>query len=102
MDLAKRFEEATAYASVCVTSLEPHKSYPITKAKRISTKYGLAVVLTLRGSDTSVVQVFLPQRFSDVMTDNYLDSINSKAIALNLVCKCVCDTSKAYLLGIES
>jgi len=95
MDLAKCFEEATAYASVCVTSLEPHKSYPITIAKRISTEYGLAVVLTLRSSDTSVVQVFLPQRFSDVMSDAYLDSINSKAIALNLLCKGVCDSSKA-------
>jgi len=28
-DLAKRFEEATGYASVNVTSLQPHKIYPI-------------------------------------------------------------------------
>jgi len=62
MDLAKRFEEATAYASVSVSSLEPHTKYPITRAKRISTKYGLSVVLTLRGSDSGIVQVFLPQR----------------------------------------
>jgi len=51
MDLAKRFEEATN-----VTSLEPHKLYPINRAP----KYGPTVVLNLRVSETSIVQVFLP------------------------------------------
>ena len=101
MDLGKRFEEATAYASVSVCSLEPHKQYPITRAKRISTKYGLSVVLTLRGSDSGVVQVFQPQRYSDVMTDADLESINSKEVALHLVYKGVCESSKAYLHAIE-
>jgi len=102
MELAKRFEEARAYASVSVSSLEPPKPYPITTAKRISTKYGLAVLLTLRGTDTGVVQVILPQRYSHVMTDSDLDSINSKALSLNLVYKVICDSSNAYLFAIES
>ena len=63
MDLAKRFEEATAYTSVKVTSLEPHMLCPIVRTKRISTKYGITVVLTLRISETSIVQVFLPKRY---------------------------------------
>jgi len=85
MDLSKSFEEASAYASVSVSSLDAHKPYPITKAKRISTKYGLAVVLTLQGSEAGVVQVILPQRYSDVFTDSDMANINSKAVALNLV-----------------
>ena len=100
MDLAKRFEEATAYASVSVSSLEHHTKYPITRAKRISTKYGLSVVLTLRGLDSGVVQVFLPQRYSDVMTEADLESINNE-VSLHLVYKGVCESSKAYLLAIE-
>jgi len=76
MDLAKRFQEAFAYADVSVSSLDAHTPYPITRAKRISTKYGLAVVLTLQGPDAGVVQVFLPQRYSDVITDSDLTSIN--------------------------
>ena len=36
------------------------------------------------------------------MTDADLDGINSKAFSLNLVYKGVCDSSKAYLLAIES
>jgi len=96
MDLGKRFEEAIAYASVSVSSLQPHKQYPIVRAKGISTKYGL--VLTLQGPDAGIVQVFLPQRYSDVMMDADLDSNNSKVVPLNLVYRGVCE---AYLLAIE-
>ena len=101
MDLTKRFEEATAYASVSVASLEPHRQYPICRAKRLSTKFEMSVVFTLRCSNTNFVQVFLPQRYSDVVSDADLESINSKAVALNLVYKGVCEPSKAYLLAIE-
>jgi len=101
IDLIKRFEEATAYASVSVSSLEPHTKYPITRAKRISTKYGLSVVLTLRGPYSGVVQVFLPQLYSDVMTEADLECINIKEVTLHLVYKGVCESSKAYLLAIE-
>jgi len=87
MDLAKRFEKATAYASVNVTSMEPHKFYPIVSAKRISTQYGPTLVLTLRISETSIVQIFLIKRYSEVMSDADVDSIHSKALALYLVYK---------------
>ena len=100
-ELGSRFEEATAYASVSVSSFEPHKLYPIVRAKRISTKYGLAVVLKLQAPDAGIVQVFLPQRYSDVMMDADLESINSKAVALNLVYRGVCESSKSYILAIE-
>jgi len=101
MDLGKRFEEATTYDSVSVSSLELHKPYPITSAKWISYKYGTSIVLNLRGSDNGVAQLFLPQRYSDVMTDADLENINSKAVALNLVYKSVFDSSKAFLLAIK-
>ena len=69
MDLTKRFEEATAYASINVNTLEPHKLYPIIRAKRIPIKYGPTVVLTLRIAENYNDQVFLPKRYSDVMSD---------------------------------
>jgi len=87
MDLGKRFDGATTYATVSVASLEPHKRHPVIRAKRLSTKYGMSVVFTLRNSDTSVVQVFLPQRYSDVVTDADIQSINSECVDLNLVYK---------------
>jgi len=77
MDLGKRFEEATAYASVSIASLEPQNRYPIVRAKRLSTKFGMSVVFTLRSSDTTIVQVFPPQRYIDVVTDADIHNINS-------------------------
>jgi len=55
MDIGKRSDEATAYNTVSVASLEPHKRYPVIRAKRLSTKYGISVVFTLRNSDANVV-----------------------------------------------
>jgi len=86
MDLTKFFEEATAYASVNVNTLEPHKLYPILRAKRISTTYGLSVVLT-RIAETNIVQIFLPKHYSDVVSVADIDDINSKADSLHLVFK---------------
>jgi len=102
MDIGKRFDEATAYSTVSVASLEPHKRYPVIRAKRLSTKYGMSVVFTLRNSDANVVQVFLPQRYSDVVTDADIVSINSESTDLNLVYQGVCESSKAYILAVES
>jgi len=101
-DLAKCFEESTAYASDNFTSFEPHKFYPIIRAKRIATKYLPTVLLTLRVSETSIVQVFLPKRYSEMMSDTDIDSINSKAVSLHLVYKGVCESSMSSLLAIES
>ena len=84
-----------------LTSLEPNKLYPIIRAKRTTTKYGHTVLLSLRVSKTSIVQVFLPKRYSDVMSDEDMESINSKAVSLNLVYRGVCESSKSYLLSIE-
>jgi len=55
--------------------LEANTPYPITRAKRINTKYGLEIVLTLQGPDDGEVQVFLPQRYSDVMTESDLGEL---------------------------
>jgi len=64
-------------------------------------KFGMSVVFTIGSSDTTIVQVFLPQRYSDVVTDVDIQSINSGAVELNLVYKGVCESSKAYLLAVE-
>jgi len=102
MGLTKLFEEATAYASVNVNTLEPHKLYPIITANRIPTEYVLSVVLTLRIAETNIVQVFLPKHYIHVVSDAYMDAINSKVVSLHLVYKWVCESSKIYFLAIAS
>ena len=58
-------------------------------------------MFTLRSSDTDVVQFFLPQRYSDVVTDTDIHSINSGAVDLNLVYKGVRESSGSNLLAVE-
>jgi len=61
MDLAKRFEEATSSTSVNIRSLEMNKLYRIVRAKRINTKFGSTVFLSIRDSEENIVQLLLPK-----------------------------------------
>jgi len=102
MDLAKGFEEATAYATVNISSLEINEQYPIASAKRMTTKNRPNILLSIRESEARIVQIFLPKRYCAVISEDDVDKINTKAVSPNLVCKGLCETSKPYLLGIES
>ena len=93
MDLAKRFEEATSCTSDNLSSLGINKLYPIVRAKRITTKYGPTLLLSLRDSEASMVQIVLPKRYCVVISDDDMDKINSKAVSLNLVYKGICEAS---------
>ena len=62
----------------------------------------MSVVFTLRKPDANVVQVFLPQRYSDIVSEADILSINSECTDMNLVYKGVCESSKAFILAIES
>jgi len=59
-------------------------------------------VLILRIAESNIVQVFLPKRYSDVVSDVDIFDINFKAVSLHLVYKGVCESSKSYLLAIET
>jgi len=102
MDLAKRFQEAHATASVNISSLILNKSYPFVHAKRINTKYGPTVLLSIRDFDDKFVDIFLPKRYANIMNNENLENINSRSVHLNLVYKGLCEFSSSYLLAIDS
>ena len=77
MDLAKQFEEATAYAAVNISSSEINKLYPIVGAKRMTTKYGPTMLLSVRESEARKVQLFLPKIYCAVISDDDLNKINT-------------------------
>jgi len=76
--------------------------YPIVRVKRLNTKFGPTILLSTRDSDENIIHLFLAKRYIDVVPEDDMDKINSKAVSLNLVYKGICDTSKSYLLAIES
>jgi len=88
MEFATRFEEATATTantSISINSLIMNRPYAIVHAKRVNTMYGPTVLLSLRDSDEKLVQIVLPKRHANVMTDEDMEKINSRSIYLNLV-----------------
>jgi len=52
------------------------------------------------GEGAAPAQIFLPRRYSDVITDTDIEQINSNAVFLHLVYRGVCSTRNAYLLAI--
>jgi len=84
MDTSKGSEEATSSITVSIRSLEINKMYPIVHAKRINTKFGSIVFLSIRESEAKIVQNFLPKRYGDVVSDGDMDRINSKRVSFIL------------------
>jgi hypothetical protein len=52
----------------CLWELERNRKYPIFRPKKNTTRIGPAVVLTIRDPLEDPAQVFLPKRYSAVMT----------------------------------
>jgi len=102
MDLAKLFEDATPCTSVNLRSLDINISFPIFRAKRITTKYDPTVLLSIRDSEASMVQIFLSKLYRAVISDDNMDKTISNAVSLNLIYRGIFGTSKSYLLAIES
>jgi len=95
-------QEPTACTSVNKNCLEINKLYPIVSGKSITTKYGPTVLPSIWESEESIVQIFLLKRYCAVISDVDMEKINSKTVSLNLVYNGICETSKSYLLVIES
>jgi len=81
--------------------MQVDKKYPIVRARRVSTKFGDTVLLTLQDSAFHLVKVFLPQRYAEVFSDDDITSINDKTATLSIVYKGVCVSTKSHLLEIE-
>ena len=51
----------------------------------MQTKYGISVLITIKGSSEDPARVFLPKRFTLVFSDVDMDMINDGMIKINLV-----------------
>jgi len=85
MDLPRKFEDATSSRSINIIELDRDKKYPIVSAKRFTTKFGPTSLLTIHDSDS--LNIFLPKRYSEVISDDDIDKINKNSISLNLIYK---------------
>lgn len=67
----------TTNRSVTVDSLEKNKAYPVHKAERVQSRYGVSILLTVKDSYVNAVRVYLRKRYTDVFTDVDIDVINN-------------------------
>jgi len=74
-----KFKMTSACHTVKITSLKTDSSYPIERAEKVQTKYGEAVLLTLKESSQVYVKVFLPRRYGTQFSEDDIHSINNKS-----------------------
>jgi hypothetical protein len=80
-------------------SLDTEKPYPITQAQHVGTRFGPTVLLSIRGSEFGLKKLFLPRRYSEVITDEDIDRFNKAT--LYLIYRGVCEQTKSFLLSIN-
>jgi hypothetical protein len=79
-----------------VSDLRHDERYRVTHAKRIETRHGKRVVLTLL-EDDRVISVFLPKRYGDAMDDSDMQDINTRRLEYYLIYR-----GKIFFIGNTS
>jgi hypothetical protein len=101
MDLAQKFETASATAVLSIDSLDVGLKYPIVLAAKVKTRYGPSIVLTLRDDEESkVLKVFLPSGYYSLFSDADIDVINSQSVKYSFVYRGRNEKTRAFNIGI--
>ena len=87
MDHAQKFDGVTFATNISVSELDVNRKYRILQARRLTTRFGPTVILTVKYEDAAQVQVFLPRRYSNVFSDTDIEQINSNDVFLHLLFK---------------
>jgi hypothetical protein len=102
MDLAQKFEATCSTNVISIGDLDKGLKYPILLAARVTTKYGLSIVLTLRDDDkATAVKVFLPRRYYSMFSDTDIEDINSQKVRYYLVYRGQSEKTKAFDIAIK-
>jgi hypothetical protein len=101
MDLASKIRMTTASNTVKITTLKMDSAYPIERVEKVQTRFGKAVLLTLRESSQTYVKVFLPRRYGALFMEEDLRAINEKSVSLALRYHSNCPESNSYILELE-
>jgi len=96
-----KFKMTSACQTIRITSLKTDSSYPIERAEKVQTRYGEAILLTLKESSQVYLKMFLPRRYGALFSEDDLKSINEKTVSLALRYHGTCSTSNSYILEIE-
>jgi hypothetical protein len=82
--------------TIKIGSQDTEKPYTITHAQRVGTRFGPTVLVFIRESEF-VLKVFLPRRYSDVITDEDIERFNKAK--LYLIYSGVCEQTNGFILS---
>jgi hypothetical protein len=100
MDLHKKFREDGSCTTLAINRLEVDRKYPIEQAKRVYTRFGPTILLSLSDLLLRPLKVFLPRQYADVFTDSDVEEINLAKMKLNLIYKAKCTETKFFKVEI--
>jgi hypothetical protein len=100
ISLNQKFKEALSGLTMSVSALRLDEHYKVTHAKRIETRHGTRVVLTLLEKDDRIVSVFLPKRYGDAMEDSDITD-NNRRLQYHLIYRGKSSVSSALCVDIE-
>ena len=98
MSLAKKFLEASDCHTIKIGSLDTEKPYSNMHAQRVGTRFLPTFIPSIRESEFALKKVFLPRRYSDVITDEDIERFNKAK--LYLIYSGVCEQTNGFLLSI--
>jgi hypothetical protein len=101
MLLNQKFKKALSGLTMSVSALRLDERYRVTHAKRIETRHGTRVELTLLEEDDRNVSVFLPKRYGDAMEDSDIHDINTRRLQCYLIYRGERSVSSALPVDIE-
>jgi hypothetical protein len=85
MSFAKTFLEASACHTVKIKSLDTETPYSNIHAQRVGTRFLPTFIPSIRESEFALKKVFLPRRYREVITDEYIVRFNSNKAKLYLI-----------------
>jgi hypothetical protein len=100
MSLNQKFKEALSGLTMSVSAVRHDERYRVVYAKRIETRHGTRVLLTLLEEDR-LISVFLPKRYGDAMEDSDINDINTRRLQYYLIYRGKISISSALLVDIE-
>jgi len=99
MNISQHFRSVATGQNVRIHTLEINKPYQVLFARRLTTKYGPTVELTLKTDGEINAKIFLPKRYAEIMNDDSIEDINNGKKMYNFLYRGKAGFS--YILNME-
>ena len=76
MNICQHFHVMASGQIVQIHTLDMDRPYPILYARRLTTKFGPTLLLTLQAEENMNIKIYLPRRYAEGFDDHDIEDIN--------------------------